>query len=393
MTSPCPRTCGPFRHEAALLTSALLVLLGFWLLTAYAWANSPNETLEPVSSPKVTEEISVDPTLFAEREKVLQSIVQTRAFLRSPAGQTKLGSFETKGLDAERLDRSLAIFSALLVVSDSPADLVRRLRDTFDLYRVTGRDGRGSVRFTGYFRPVYEASSVRSAEFPYPIFRAPPDFSAWRSPHPTRVALEGTDGRGGPGTLLHGYELAFLRSRFEAYMIQVQGGGLLEFADGRRQAIGYAAGTAYPFRGMSKAFLLRNKVAWTRLPDLFRTKPAEVNRELSLNNRFIFFKEQASAEPIGSLGLPVVAERSVAVDQVFLPPGAIGIVRTSLPERTARGTIRMVPTSRFVLNLDSGSAIKGPGRADIFMGTGDEARERANFINGDGNLYYLFSKP
>jgi membrane-bound lytic murein transglycosylase A len=206
------------------------------------------------------------------------------------------------------------------------------------------------------------------------------------------VQLEGFDGLGKQGTLLHGSELAWLRTRFEAFMIHVQGSAVLEFSDGSKRAIGFAGATDYAFKGIPIEYLRKQKVAWAKLPQFFQKRPDELDRLLSENNRFIFFKEQESTSPIGSLGLPVVEERSIAIDQGRLPPGAVSIIRTSLPRMDKNGKIQVVRSSRFVLNLDSGSAIRGPGRVDVFMGTGDQARERANHVHGGGELYYLFSK-
>jgi membrane-bound lytic murein transglycosylase A len=175
-------------------------------------------------------------------------------------------------------------------------------------------------------------------------------------------------------------------------MIHVQGSAVLEYPNGERRAVGFAAATDYEFKGIPVEYLRKQKVAWAKLPQFFQKYPKELDRLLSENNRFIFFSEQESSSPIGSLGLPVVEERSIAIDQGRLPPGAVSIIRTALPRAGKGGKIQLVPSSQFVLNLDSGSAIRGPGRVDVFMGTGDQARERANHVHGGGELYYLFAK-
>lgn len=370
-----------------------LSILAFLLLEIRpASAIAPERSLEQVDIDLMGSQLSVDQRLFSQRTDLLRSIDQTRAFLKTAAGRTKLASFEKRGIHVDMMERSLETFARLLASSRSQQELVRRIQSSFDLYRSTGSDGRGKVRFTGYFRPLYEASQVKTPEFSFPLFKRPTDFERWAQPHPTRVMLEGYDGKGGGQTILRGNELAWVRSRFEAYMIHVQGSAVLEFPDGSRRAIGFAAGTSYPFRGISREFLRKHNISWTRLEDFFRSKPALMDQMVSNNNRFIFFAEQDSSEPIGSLGLPVIEERSIAVDQGHLPPGAIGIIRTNLPARDPMGRLKMVPTSRFVLNLDSGSAIRGPGRVDVFMGTGEEARERASSVNNPGQLYYLFDK-
>ncbi len=355
-------------------------------------AQDRETALEQVPFDEVGDHLVVDPFLFAHRENLLTSIQQTREYLKTEAARIKLETFGDKGINAETLDRSLSRFADLLRSSTSHRQLVQSIRNSFDLYRSVGSDGRGSVFFTGYFRPVYQASRVRTKVYRYPLFQRPAGLESWSKPHPTRVKLEGFDGLGNQDTLLHGSELVWLRSRFEAFMIQVQGSAILEFPDGSKRAIGFAGATDHPFKGIPVEYLREKKVAWSKLPQFFQKRPDELDRLLSQNNRFVFFKEQESSSPIGSLGLPVVEERSIAIDQGRLPPGAVSIIRTALPRSDKKGKIQLVRSSRFVLNLDSGSAIRGPGRVDVFMGTGDRARERANHVHGEGELYYLFSK-
>lgn len=375
-----------------LLRWLLSVLWLVFQVLPVCWAHDGDTALQQVPFDEVGDHLVVDPYLFAHREGLLISIQQTRQYLKTEAARVKLETFGDGGINPEVLERSLTEFADLLRSSTSHKQLVQRIRSSFDLYRSVGSDGQGSVFFTGYFRPAYHASRVRTKAYRYPLFRRPSGFESWPKPHPTRVSLEGFDGLGNQGALLHGSELVWLRTRFEAFMIQVQGSAVLEFPDGSKRAIGFAGATDYPFKGIPVEYLRQQKVAWSKLPQFFQKRPGELDRLLSQNNRFIFFKEQESDSPIGSLGLPVVEERSIAIDQGRLPPGAVSIIRTSLPRVDKNGKIQVVRSSRFVLNLDSGSAIRGPGRVDVFMGTGDRARERANHVHGDGELYYLFSK-
>jgi len=95
---------------------------------------------------------------------------------------------------------------------------------------------------------------------------------------------------------------------------------------------------------------------------------------------------------MGSLGVPVTAERSIATDKSLMPPGAIALIQTQLPILNANKFLEQRPVSRFVLDQDTGGAIIGAGRVDIFMGTGKEAGDRAGLVNATGQLYYLLLK-
>lgn len=172
-------------------------------------------------------------------------------------------------------------------------------------------------------------------------------------------------------------------------MIQVQGSSILELPDGNRVAVGFAGATNYPFQGVPKSFLFEKKIRWSEIGAYFKKHPGDLNWILSRNNRFIFFKMQPFKDPVGSLGVPVVAQRSIATDKSQMPPGALALVHTLLPVRASNGGFIMARKPQFVFDQDTGSAIKGPGRVDVFMGTGPIAGQMADSVSSHGNLYYL----
>jgi membrane-bound lytic murein transglycosylase A len=124
----------------------------------------------------------------------------------------------------------------------------------------------------------------------------------------------------------------------------------------------------------------------------FQAHPTELDEYIPRNQRFIFFQETNGAPATGNLGIPVTAERSIATDKSIMPPGALAILQTRFPYYSAAQSIELQDVSHFVLDQDTGGAIKGPGRVDIFMGTGTKAKARAGLINTPGRLYYLLLK-
>jgi len=270
------------------------------------------------------------------------------------------------------------------------------------LYQSVGKDGRGTVKFTGYFEPVYAASRNPTAEFRYPLYRKPPGLETWRKPHPTRAQLEGIDGLQADRGPLKGLQLVWLRDRLQAFLIHVQGSARLELAEGGVMTVGYAGRTDYPYTGIGRELVKDGKL---RLEDLtlqalvtyFHQHPEQMNRYLPRNQSFIFFRETDGAEATGSLGVPVTAERSIATDKSLMPPGALAIIYTRLPNPTLPDQpVASKPEqrwgSRYVLDQDTGGAIRGAGRVDIFMGTGAAAGDRAGNINSSGQIYYLLLK-
>jgi membrane-bound lytic murein transglycosylase A len=253
------------------------------------------------------------------------------------------------------------------------------------------------VAFTGYFEPVHVASRVPTAEFRYPLFRLPPDLAAWKKPHPTRLELEGEDGLQFSRSPLKQLPLVWLRDRLEAFLIQVQGSARLQLTDGRVMTVGYAGHTDHTYVGIGRELVKDGKLkqedlTLARVVQYFQQNPADLNVYLPRNPRFVFFRETAGAPATGSIGVPVTPERSIATDKSKFPPGALALIQTRIPYPTASNQSEQRPVARYVLDQDTGGAIVGAGRVDIFMGTGKRAGDRAGWINSTGQLYYLLLK-
>lgn len=376
-----------------MLIRFLILTVLMHVMSGNAVALSTDNVLEQVPFNEISEEEVFDRKLWNNKRDLLKGIVGSIRYLNTDGAKKEYQHFEKQGLSREKVISSLWKFCFLLISSDSYEEARDSLRSQFDLYRSPGRDGIGTVKFTGYFQPVYQASRIKTDKFQFPVFRKPADFKKWQKPHPTRVMLEGYDGKAGEGALLKGSEIAWLKNRFEVLMIHIQGSSVLEFPDGELTAVGFAAGTDHPFKGISSSFLRKHKVLWHNLGKFFKKNPDKLNEIMARNNRFILFAEKDQPDPVGSFGVPVIEEQSIAIDRYNLPPGALGIVRTRMPAPDfSDERLKLERTSRIVLNLDTGSAIKGPGRADIFMGTGRAAQVKASSVYNTGELYYLFAK-
>ncbi|NJR37948.1 MAG: hypothetical protein HC781_02735, partial [Leptolyngbyaceae cyanobacterium CSU_1_4] len=208
--------------------------------------------------------------------------------------------------------------------------------------------------------------------------------------------LEGRDGLSGKG-LLRGLELVWLRDRLQAYLVQVQGSAQLQMTDGSTLSVGYAGHTNYAYVSLGRELVNAGKFRLEELSlpvliQYFQQNPADMDVYIPRNNRFVFFEETTGTPATGSLGVPVTAERSIATDKSLMPPGALAFIQTLIPESDARGTLVPQPASRYVLDQDTGGAIRGAGRVDLFMGTGTLAGDRAGLINATGQLYYLLLK-
>ncbi|MCC5598692.1 murein transglycosylase A [Nostoc favosum] len=332
-----------------------------------------------------------------DRNALLASIDNSLVYLTKKEAIAAYQNYPMKEITLDRVRRSLLRFRQLVTGSQSAAQLQAAVSREFVFYQSVGNDGKGTVKFTAYYEPVYTASRVRTAIYKYPLYRLPPDFSQWSKPHPKRIDLEGKDGLKGNKSKLRGLELLWFRDRLDAYMVHIQGSAQIKLTNGKTTSVGYAGGTDYPWTSIGKELAKDGKLplaglTMPRLISYFRGKPQELSNYLPRWERFIFFQETSGRPATGSIHVPVTAERSIATDKSLMPPGALALIYNSFPYAASGGKLERRTVSRFVLDQDTGSAIKGPGRVDYFMGSGKLAGDRAGVTGGNGSLYYLLLK-
>jgi len=191
---------------------------------------------------------------------------------------------------------------------------------------------------------------------------------------------------------LAGKALYWVTDAVELFFLQVQGSGRIELEDGSRARVGYADQNGHPYRSLGGRLielgaLTREEVTLTRIRDWLAAHPDETSTLLNSNPSYIFFTQRdASLDgPLGSLGVALTPERSVAVDPAYIRPGLPVWLDTVLPNGTS--------LQRLTLAQDTGGAIKGAVRADLFLGQGVEAGRLAGEMKQRGRLYVLLPKP
>lgn len=322
------------------------------------------------------------------RARLLTAIDYSLQYLGTPEAIAAYQSYPVEGITRDLVRRSLVRLRVLLRLSQTPDAFYRAVQREFLLYQATGTDGAGQVHFTGYFEPSFAASRVPTAEYRYPLYNRPADLDQWPLPHPTRLALEGAD------SPLQGLEIVWLRDRLEAFLIHVQGSARLQMADGTSLSVGYAGRTEYPYTSIGRELINDGKLpalglTLDKVIAHFQAHPEDLDSYLPRNDRFIFFRETAGGPPLGTFSVPVTAGRSIATDKALMPPGALALITLDWPEEGASDIQPGNPASRYVLNQDTGGAIQGAGRVDIFVGTGAAAGATAGRINTDGALFFL----
>jgi membrane-bound lytic murein transglycosylase A len=305
---------------------------------------------------------------------------------------------------ASELAEDLQEFLGLLNKELGAVAFERQLQDRFELCGAAGPEGDGKVLVTGYFEPLLEGSLERREPFIYPLYRAPDDLVRQDGkvgrmdqgrlvPYWSRATIE-------DGKILAGNELVFLDDPVEAFILHVQGSGRIRLRDGTIRRIQFAAKNGLPYRSIGRLLVDRGKMELARvsLPaiiDYLAEHPDERREILQYNESFIFFRwgDDLATGPLGRLEEPLTAGRSVALDHRCFPPGILGLLNSRKPIfGQTDEIIGWAPLQRFVVNQDSGSAIRGGGRVDLFLGSGTRARITAGIMKHPGYLYFLVKK-
>ena len=346
--------------------------------------------LAPHTTPALYDDLSRTSLKYAVR----RSLTALR-----PRPDTESVVFGSQRLSLVHIRDSLQHFYTLLETEEDLAGAVQR---DFHIYRAAA-----PALFTGYHEPLLRGSLVRSRRYRYPLYRLPDDLVELAPASGTGERRVGRRVRGrfvpyftraeidGQGALAkRGYEIAWLDDPVAVFFLHIQGSGQLALQDGSRLRVGYAGTNGHPYTSIGKHLKQQGKLqpGQTSSPAIqyyLYTHPGEQEAIFFQNRRYVFFRP-SRGEPRGSLGSPLTAGRSIAIDPKVYPLGALGFIRTRQPRVGQHQTIAWQPFSRFVLLQDTGAAISGPGRVDIFWGSG--AQVEAGYMAEQGELYLLLKK-
>ncbi len=255
-------------------------------------------------------------------------------------------------------------------------------RSFFELFFRPVLIGDPPALFTAYYEPELLGSPVRTPRFAYPLYRRPPELTtdgSWYS----RAEIDGLGRLQG-----RGLELVWLQDPVEVYFLQIQGSGRIRMPDGHVIRVGFAGKNNQPYRSIGQELIRRgildaSEASAETIQQWVRANPAAGRDLLNHNPSFVFFRKIADLTddmgPIGAMGRPITPMRSVAIDPSFVPLGAPVWVEKQGAD----------PMRRLMVAQDTGGAIKGPQRADLYFGTGPDAGRAAGQIKDAGRMVVL----
>lgn len=278
----------------------------------------------------------------------------------------------------------------------------------FQPWQATQEDGGTEGLITGYYEPLLKGDRVRTARARFPLHAVPddlitvdlagvyPELKSLRLrgrlvgnrivPYATRAEIE--SGQNG----FRGRPIAWAEDPVDLFFLQIQGSGRIELPDGSHLRVGYADQNGHPYQSIGRLLVERGELTLDQasmqgIKDWGVRNPEKLPELLTANPSYVFFRELPNglSGPLGALGVPLTGGRSIAVDPRFIPLGAPVFLATTHPNSPE-------PLNRLVMAQDTGGAIRGGVRADLFFGFGDAAGELAGRMKQRGRMWVLLPK-
>ncbi|NIZ09616.1 murein transglycosylase A [Pseudooceanicola sp. HF7] len=275
-----------------------------------------------------------------------------------------------------------ADWGAICALAREQAETPLSARAFFELIftPVLIQDGAPTL-FTGYFEPEIPGSRVRTEEYRHPLYSLPPDAPSGQSWY-TRAEIDA-------GALAgRGLEIAWVADPVALTFLQIQGSGRIDLEDGSQIRLGYAGNNGHEYRSIGEEMVRQGIYEWSQvsipvISNWVRRNPQKGAELLRTNPSYVFFREISGVTPEdgpkGAMNRPLTSRRSLAVDPRYVPLGA--------PVWIEKEGFRAM--RRLMVAQDTGSAIKGPQRADVFMGTGSVAQREAGRVRDTGRMVVL----
>lgn len=293
--------------------------------------------------------------------------------------------------------------AAQQVKADDAQAIQAYWQQRFTVYATQQADGAAQGLITGYYQPVLKGARTPGPRASVPLYKTPPDlitvnlsglfpelkYKRVRGrlqgqtlvPYYTRAEIEQ------PRTPLAGHELVWVSDAVEAFFLQVQGSGIIELESGERLPVGYADQNGHPYQSIGKLLVERgaltvSEASMQGIKQWGQQHPEQLRALLDANPSYVFFKAlpPGLSGPLGALGVPLTASRSIAVDPFYIPLGAPVFLATTYPNSDK-------PLQQLMHAQDTGGAIKGGVRADVYWGEGEPAGKLAGAMRQTGQLW------
>lgn len=312
--------------------------------------------------------------------------------------------------DAKEMAASLKLFKE---ISKLPKEkFLSELDNKFALYE--SKNEKESALITGYYAPVLKGSFVKTERFNAPIYPVPKDMiTVDLKKFPTANSVRDIVGKVEANSLVPYYTreqiekgalkekpIMYLDNKVELFLLGVQGSGIVEI-EGKKYYVGYAGKNGRPYTSIGKVILEEGLIESSKLnmqtiKKLLNSDEKLRDRILNKNESYVFFKINKKEGIFGNINLPLTSKESVAMDSELIPRGALCYIKTEIPKKLNGYEVvdkkEREPFEKFFMIQDTGGAIRGGGRVDVYFGEGDEGLFYAGQTASKGEVYLLVAK-
>jgi len=426
-----------FRRRYAVLGVFCLFLFSFFALYSYVTTPEPirvEDALQMVPEsrwPELGDDLDLQSlSLALERNLV---------YLNKLSGK-KTFSYGAQVVSAAKVLAAQVELVDFIKQNPSAPELELFLKEKFKLLesverrRLPWRKTENPVLFTGYYVPTLRGARQPDENYRYPLYKKPTDLVTvdldkfdlqrwvrklwpWLANLPFGPRLEALRFPGVRGRLLasgkvvpyhtraeidyegklqeDNLELVWVDDEIDRFFLQIQGSGLVRLADGQTMMVGYAAANGHPYSSIGgwlirQGLMKREEVSMPLIRAWIKKNPERIKEIFRVNSSYVFFRELPTPEALGCYNVPITGGRSIATDRKLFPGGALALIMTELPIFSLAGELTdWRPCRRLVLNQDTGGAIKGPHRVDLYCGDDKPAELTAGVMKQPGRLFFF----
>ncbi len=366
---------------------------------------STAEAMRPASNPpKIIDSLTRESFFLTLRKHI--DVMKTSSLVKDPM------------IFGEKTIPKAHYLSALEAIFNHQVDWVEWIEANFELHEVYGRDEWGEVLSTGYYEPQVKGSKTATTLFSQPVYASPPDLVTINLKSFSYKFTKGLEHNSLTGRIADkkivpyfvrkeidsekklaglGLELAWI-DPIDSFFIQIQGSGVIVFENGESMRIGYADQNGHPYVAIGKHLshvIPLKEMSMQRIREHLKTlPPSEQQNILNNNPSYVFFKK-LQTQALTYTGVEVSDGRTIATDKILMPKGALAWLDIEEPifqSASSTTPIAWERRPRLVFDQDTGGAIKGPGRVDLYYGNDESSAQKAGVMRKLGKMYYLLPR-
>ena len=385
------------KYSVFLTIIVLFILTFVWFILTFN-SSTTSSGFYPLSRDQVAEYSWIDDLDFESFPKAIERSIEYYRGLPENDPFDYAGDIYT----STEMIASMQLFLDIIARYQGEQRL-QEIQQKFLFFETKNNDG--PAFFTGYYEPILPGSLEPTNKFKTPLYSIPDDlitvdlglfnnkFTGKQIigrvkekrfiPYDSRQQIAYENSLQNRARVI-----AYVVNEIELFFWQIQGSGIIHLPDGSYQRINYVAQNGHPYRAIG--YLLRDKISrqemsLQKLKEYLYSHPDEVAEILNYNPSYTFFRE-VDEGPLGNIEVPLTPGRSIAMDHKLLPRGDLAFIETTYPPLTKAETEKPNPLRRFMVVQDTGGAIRGHGRADIFWGYGVEAEKIAGHMKQKGRI-------